>query len=358
LSQNQKANYPKNIIHILPSFTAVLAIVISLFLSGCGGSGTLDKEQPSPVPTPLTINAGSDQTVFANTTVTLSGSTSSNNISSYLWTQTSGTAVTLTNANSATTSFTSPMVSVNQVLIFQLKVTDDANNTATDSVSITVKPKENAALTANAGVDQTIAENSTVTLSGTTNSKNTSSYLWTQTSGAAVTFTNANSATTSFTSPSVSENEVLVFQFQVTKDTDDVATDSISITVQPSPTNNENTLYVAPNGENNNAGTIESPLKTFEGARNKVRTLISDHQNITVYFRAGTYQFDNTVILGPQDSGSANQSISYKGYLQEKAIFTSLVKLTNWTSYSGNVMQVALPAGITHTRYLHDESET
>jgi len=77
-----------------------------------------------------------------------------------------------------------------------------------------------------------------------------------------------------------------------------------------------------------------------------------------VYFRWGTYVFDKTVILGPQDSGTANQSVTSAAYPGEKPVFTSLIRVIGWSAYSENIMQADLPAGISHVRYLYDESET
>jgi len=117
-------------------------------------------------------------------------------------------------------------------------------------------------------------------------------------------------------------------------------------------------IYVAPNGDDGSPGTIEQPLRSFKGARNKVRTLIDGSGDITVYFREGTYVFDTMVVLGPADSGSANQKITYAAYPGETPVFSSLVKVTGWRPYDGNIIQADLPAGISHVRYLHDESET
>ncbi len=118
------------------------------------------------------------------------------------------------------------------------------------------------------------------------------------------------------------------------------------------------TLYVAPDGNDADAGTLAQPLATFAGARDRVRTLLATtDDDIIVNFRGGTYTFTETVTLGAQDSGSPTQSVTYQRYQNETPIFSSLVPVTGWTTHSGNIMQADLPTGISHVRYLQDASE-
>ncbi len=119
----------------------------------------------------------------------------------------------------------------------------------------------------------------------------------------------------------------------------------------------QDVFYVDPSGNDSNAGTQAQPLQTFQGAVNKVRTAIDGNGDITVNFNSGNYTFDSTVVLGPLDSGSADQTITYQATPGHRPVFSSLVRVTGWTTYSGEIMQADLPGGITHVRYLHDESE-
>jgi len=87
-------------------------------------------------------DAGSNQNVSEFDSVTLDGSNSSDpdgSIVSYLWTQTNGTAVVLSNSHSAKPTFTAPDVgSSGETLTFQLTVTDDDGLQDTDTISVNV----------------------------------------------------------------------------------------------------------------------------------------------------------------------------------------------------------------------------
>ncbi len=193
---------------------------------------------------PPTANAGADQTVTELTPVNLDGTGSSDPdgaIAAYAWTQTAGPAVTLVNGNTATPSFTAPDVTAAEVLTFQLTVTDNSPANPkqdTDTVDITVEPP-NTPPVANAGADQSVNEQSTVNLDGTgsTDSDGTiASYAWSQTAGTAVTLTGGNTATPSFTAPSVdAAGETLTFELTVTDDDGDTNTDSVDVQVNNDP---------------------------------------------------------------------------------------------------------------------------
>lgn len=110
---------------------------LDMVSDGSGGTGG-GNSNADPV-----ADAGSDQTVGPNQTVTLNGSNSSDNdgsIVQYAWTQVSGKRVSLNNANSALASFVSPGVrrGKSKTLVFELAVTDNQGATATDQVTVVV----------------------------------------------------------------------------------------------------------------------------------------------------------------------------------------------------------------------------
>ena len=173
-------------------------------------------------------NAGEDQNVNPSTTVTLDGSTSSDadgNISTYSWTQLSGTNVTLSNANAVSATFIAPNTA--GTMVFQLTTTDNNGYTASDKVTIRV----NAPPLANAGVDQVVSPNDSVSLDGSASIATVgsiSSYLWEQVSGLAVTINNATTATPSFIAPSIGS---LVLRLTVTDTNGATSTDDVTIVV-------------------------------------------------------------------------------------------------------------------------------
>ncbi|WP_394729329.1 PKD domain-containing protein [Altererythrobacter sp. GH1-8] len=185
-----------------------------------------------PVP-----DAGPDQTVQGNSTVTLdaSGTTDADGDAiSYTWTQVSGPTVTLSDASLAQPTFTAPASNGStQTLVFRVFVSDGITNglegLPSDTVVITVAA--NAPPVANAGIDQgPIDSGSTVTLDGTASTDPDGDplfYTWTQVSGPTVTLSDPGSASPSFTAPNVQGLEDLVFSLtvsdgQVTSESDTV----------------------------------------------------------------------------------------------------------------------------------------
>ena len=116
-------------------------------------------------------------------------------------------------------------------------------------------------------------------------------------------------------------------------------------------------FFIAPNGSDAGTGTLQDPWATLAGARDNVRPYLDGDGDITVYFRGGTYSFTETVVFGKGDDGTASQSITYAAYPGETPVFSSLVRVTGWSTYSGNIMQANLPAGVSHVRHLQDASE-
>lgn len=158
---------------------------------------------------PPVADAGPDQTVQEGSPVQLDG-TASYDIDveplTYQWTQILGPAVTVVGGNTALPTFVAPTVGpAGATIVFDLTVTDPHTLTGSDSVSIHVT-NVNHIPVANAGPDQTVNENTLVTLNGagsTDPDLDALSYSWTQIAGPSVALTGGTTANPTFTAPSV-----------------------------------------------------------------------------------------------------------------------------------------------------------
>ena len=158
-------------------------------------------------PSRVIAKAGEDDTVIFDSLVTLNGTNSIGPISSYSWTQLSGTPVSLSNADSATPSFSAPNSPT--TLLFELTV-DGESGTSTDTVTINVIEFAPPPI-ANAGPSQAVIEGAVVTLTGSATGLITS-YEWEQIAGPAVQLVGANTPSATFTFP----NETTSLSFRLT----------------------------------------------------------------------------------------------------------------------------------------------
>ncbi len=154
--------------------------------------------------TGVVANAGFTQTTTPSTKVTLDGSGSSHIGSgtlNYAWTQTGGSTVTLSGANTAAPSFTTPSHAT--VLTFSLTVSDKTGSSKPDSVTVRV-PGSDPTPAAVAGAEQQVSSLAAVTLDGSESWDPNSlplQYAWIQTGGPAVTLSGSSSAKPTFTAP-------------------------------------------------------------------------------------------------------------------------------------------------------------
>ena len=201
-----------------------------------------------------TVDAGLAQSVNAGSLVTLNGSAqdSDGTISSVVWQQPGGTAVTLANVGSAITTFTAPATP--GALVFSLTATDNGGLSTADSVTITVTAANQAPIV-NAGSNAIVGEGAAVNLASTSSDADgtIASQLWEQVGVLvpAITLSGATSSTPSFTAPSVAADTTFTLRLTVTDNDGASTSDTVNVLVQntvPKPS------FQIP--ENSLAGTV------------------------------------------------------------------------------------------------------
>ena len=110
--------------------------------------------------------------------------------------------------------------------------------------------------------------------------------------------------------------------------------------------------YVSPQGSDSNPGTVNQPFQTPEAARDAVRAYKAKHGlpagGITVFFRAGVYEFAESFSLNEGDSGTVNSRISYEAYPGEQAIFSGgkILDPRKFTRVTDPVIRERLPDAV------------
>ncbi len=209
-------------------------VVVALFVIGCT-QPTAVVENRAPKAT-----VGADQAVFGGNAVTLNGSLSSDpdaDALTFAWKQTGGDAVSLSDAATNQGHFTAPVVTAATTLVFQLTVSDGKlTNTVSTSVTVNVVDPNNHAPLVVITAPTTVQSGAMVQLdgSGSTDPDGDSmTYVWTQSTGPAVTLTNADQVKAIFVAPNVTADTLFAFKLVVSDGKGGQAFAETSITVQP-----------------------------------------------------------------------------------------------------------------------------
>jgi hypothetical protein len=100
-------------------------------------------------------------------------------------------------------------------------------------------------------------------------------------------------------------------------------------------------LYVAPTGDDANAGTsADKPLATLGRARDEIRRL-KPAGGAVVTIAGGTYRLSGPLVLEPQDSGSADAPIIYEAAPNQTPILSGGVAITGWKRDAANGRWIA-----------------
>ena len=105
-------------------------------------------------------------------------------------------------------------------------------------------------------------------------------------------------------------------------------------------------FYVSPNGSDAWTGTLATPDKqnadgpfaTLARARDAVRILRKKKsEDIVVLIREGTYELEQTVVFGLEDSGVGGSTVTYAAYPDETPVLSSGQAITDWKKVSGDL---------------------
>lgn len=119
----------------------------------------------------------------------------------------------------------------------------------------------------------------------------------------------------------------------ITAKTTDNIQQSINMTIKRREVAHE--IYVSPNGNDNNDGTIDRPYLTLNKAKEKARTYntASMQGDIDIYLRSGTYYINEKFTLNSSDSGNNGYYINYMAYKNEKVVISGETEVKNWELY-------------------------
>ena len=287
-------------ISILTKYTSLL--LLCTMLGACGSDSSTDDDDVVVVEnTSPTVDAGTDQTVEAAASVTLAATITDDDTDyTITWTQTSGTGVTLSDSSVASPTFTAPSSDTAEDLMFEISVDDGTNAAVTDSVTISVNAEQTTTTVplVNAGLDQTVDSAASVTLTATiTDDDSDYSITWTQSSGTGVILSDSTSASTTFTAPTVSENETLVFEVSVNDSVNGVITDSVAVTVEVADTTTtESDIWII--NKTDTVSTNITDASTGEGILEDVQSVTEETVNgtgYTVVTTQGIPKYDVTI---------------------------------------------------------------
>ena len=151
----------------------------------------------------------------------------------YSWTDSNPATLVGGPTDTGNPSFTAPTVIHSVDLQFDVTVTDSLNNTARDSITMTV---DQPPFSVDAGVDFSVTEGVTVQLGATDLNGTGTTWSWSQTAGQTVSLSNDTIDNPTFTAPAQGANSKETFSFTVTGTSNGQAkSDSVNVVVQGVP---------------------------------------------------------------------------------------------------------------------------
>lgn len=106
-------------------------------------------------------------------------------------------------------------------------------------------------------------------------------------------------------------------------------------------------FYVATNGNDSNAGTLNQPFKTLQQA--VAKAISNSNKTVSIELRGGTYYLDQTVEINARNFLPASMQI--KAFSNEKVTVSAGKRLAlHWKPYQNGIFVSSVPAGIVFER--------
>jgi hypothetical protein len=105
-------------------------------------------------------------------------------------------------------------------------------------------------------------------------------------------------------------------------------------------------IYLSPNGNDSNPGTLEKPLATLTAARDKAREIRKNSNVINpleIVALEGEYFMFKPLYLSIEDAGSQNAPLIFKAEPEKKAVFRGGVQLSGFEKVNDNLWKVFVP---------------
>ncbi|GAB3905850.1 right-handed parallel beta-helix repeat-containing protein [Larkinella knui] len=105
-------------------------------------------------------------------------------------------------------------------------------------------------------------------------------------------------------------------------------------------------IYVAPSGNDKNPGTLQKPLATLTGARNRARLLRRQKpltRPLEIVVRKGEYVLNEPLVLTTDDSGSETAPLVFKGEAGSTPVFYGGMRLNRFEKVSDDLWKTDVP---------------
>jgi len=105
-------------------------------------------------------------------------------------------------------------------------------------------------------------------------------------------------------------------------------------------------IYISPEGNDNNSGTIEKPLATLNSAINKTKLLRAKGETkepVEIIVLQGNYYMMQPLVIKADDSGTPDTPLIIKAENGAKPVFTAGVKIDRFEKISENLWRAFIP---------------